>query len=51
MREEADSHLTPASLLVVVESDMVTPEPSFLQIEQSQISQLLLPCLSLLKSV
>ena len=40
--EEADPHLTTASIQVVVESDKVSPEPSLFQTEQSQFPQPLL---------
>ena len=42
MGEEANPHLTTASLQVVVESDKVTPKPPLLQTIQSQLPQLLL---------
>ena len=41
MGKEAESHLTTASLQVVVESDEVSPEPPLLQTKQSQLTQLL----------
>ena len=37
MREEADPQLTATSLQVVIESNMVSPEPPLLQTEQSQL--------------
>ena len=40
--EETDTHLATTSFQVVVESSKVCPEPSFLQIEQSQVPQPLL---------
>ena len=42
MREEADPLLTAASLQVVTESSMVSPEPPLLQAEQFQLLQPLL---------
>ena len=42
MREEADAQLTTTSLQVVIESNMVSPEPPLLQTEQSQLLQPLL---------
>jgi len=40
--EEADPCLTTTSLQAVIESNKVSPEPPFLQTEQSQLPQLLL---------
>ena len=41
MEEEADPQLIRISLLVVVESNKVTPEPPLLQTKQSQLPQML----------
>ena len=40
--EETNTHLATTSFQVAVESDKVSPQPPFLQAEQSQLPQLLL---------
>ena len=42
MGEDADPHLTSASLQADVDSNKVSPEPPLLQTKQSQLLQLLL---------